>query len=255
MSATHVTDSSTMTAPALFLALELSWTTWKLAFTVGAGQKPRLRSIPARDTDALICEIRAARRWCGLPEEAPVISCYQAGRDGSGSIATSSTTASRTSSSTPPPSKVSVHYSGSLGADVAGNLLVPLINKKAIKAEYLSATPGNCRASTTTSASSSTPSLRLPTACPRWRITARASRSRSSSWNRSRPRSKPPADFFGCRADYVDVLFAQRDLNGCENGLGRNQTAATVCHRKHLSSPRRRRFCRRFQPGTAAISP
>ena len=82
MSATHVTDSSTMTAPALYLALELSWTTWKLAFTVGAGQKPRLRSIPARDTDALICEIRAARRWFGLPEEAPVISCYEAGRDG-----------------------------------------------------------------------------------------------------------------------------------------------------------------------------
>jgi len=82
MSATHLTDSSTMTAPALYLALELSWTTWKLAFTVGAGQKPRLRSIPARDTDALICEIRAARRWFGLPEEAPVISCYEAGRDG-----------------------------------------------------------------------------------------------------------------------------------------------------------------------------
>jgi transposase len=82
MSATHVTDSSTMTAPALYLALELSWTTWKLAFTVGAGQKPRLRSIPARDTDALICEIRAARRRFGLPEEAPVISCYEAGRDG-----------------------------------------------------------------------------------------------------------------------------------------------------------------------------
>jgi len=82
MSATHVTDSTTMTAPALYLALELSWTTWKLAFTVGAGQKPRLRSIPARDTDALICEIRAARRRFGLPEEAPVISCYEAGRDG-----------------------------------------------------------------------------------------------------------------------------------------------------------------------------
>jgi transposase len=71
-----------MTAPVLHLALELSWTTWKLAFTVGAGQKPRLRSIPARDTDALMGEIRAARRRFGLPEEAPVISCYEAGRDG-----------------------------------------------------------------------------------------------------------------------------------------------------------------------------
>jgi transposase len=82
MSATHATDSTTATAPVLYLALELSWTSWKLAFTVGAGQKPRLRSIPARDTDALMREIRAARRRFGLPEEAPVISCYEAGRDG-----------------------------------------------------------------------------------------------------------------------------------------------------------------------------
>jgi transposase len=66
----------------LYLALELSWTSWKLAFTVGAGQKPRLRSIPARDTDALMLEIQAARRRFGLPEETPVISCYEAGRDG-----------------------------------------------------------------------------------------------------------------------------------------------------------------------------
>jgi transposase len=82
MSATHATDSTTANAPVLYLALELSWTSWKLAFTVGAGQKPRLRSIPARDTDALIREIRAARRRFGLPEETPVISCYEAGRDG-----------------------------------------------------------------------------------------------------------------------------------------------------------------------------
>jgi len=82
MSATHVTDPITITTPVLYLALELSWTTWKLAFTVGAAQKPRLRSIPARDTDALMCEIRAARRRFGLPEDAPVISCYEAGRDG-----------------------------------------------------------------------------------------------------------------------------------------------------------------------------
>ena len=82
MSATHANDSTTATAPVLYLALELSWTSWKLAFTVGAGQKPRLRSIPARDTDALIREIHAARRRFGLPEETPVISCYEAGRDG-----------------------------------------------------------------------------------------------------------------------------------------------------------------------------
>ena len=41
----------------------------------------------------------------------------------------------------------------------------------------------------------------------------RASRSRSSSWKRSRPQSKPPTGFFRMPAtDYIDVLFAQRDL-------------------------------------------
>src|SRR5215813_5066651 len=82
MSATHATDSSTATAPVLYLALELSWTSWKLAFTVGADQKPRLRSIAARDTGTVMREIRDAKRRFGLPEETPVISCYEAGRDG-----------------------------------------------------------------------------------------------------------------------------------------------------------------------------
>jgi hypothetical protein len=70
-----VTDSSTATAPVLHLAFELGWTSWKLDFTVGAGQKPRLRSMAARDTDALLLEIQAAKRRFGLPEDTPVISC------------------------------------------------------------------------------------------------------------------------------------------------------------------------------------
>lgn len=82
MSATHGTDSTTATSPVLYVAFELSWTSWKLAFTVGAGQKPRLRSIPARDTDALLLEIHKAKHRFGLSEATPVISCYEAGRDG-----------------------------------------------------------------------------------------------------------------------------------------------------------------------------
>jgi hypothetical protein len=82
MSATHATDPTTATAPVLYLALELSWTSWKLAFTVGAGQKPRLRSIAARDIRTLMLEVDKAKRRFGLPEGAPVLSCYEAGRDG-----------------------------------------------------------------------------------------------------------------------------------------------------------------------------
>jgi len=54
MSATHATQSTTPQVPVLYLALELSWRTWKLAFTVGAGQPPKIRSIPARETTLLL---------------------------------------------------------------------------------------------------------------------------------------------------------------------------------------------------------
>jgi transposase len=82
MSATHATDSTTAASPVLYLALELSWNCWKLAFTIGAGQKPRLRSVAARDTIGLMTEIDKAKHRFGLPEPTPVVSCYEAGRDG-----------------------------------------------------------------------------------------------------------------------------------------------------------------------------
>jgi transposase len=62
--------------------MELSWQSWKLAFTFGRGQQPRIRTITARNTAALLGEIQAAKRRFGLPEETPVIACYEAGRDG-----------------------------------------------------------------------------------------------------------------------------------------------------------------------------
>src|SRR5262249_60996726 len=69
-------------APVLYLAFELSANSWKLAFTVGLGQKPRLRTIPARNTAAVLHEIARAKERFGLPAEAAVLSCYEAGRDG-----------------------------------------------------------------------------------------------------------------------------------------------------------------------------
>jgi transposase len=68
--------------PVLYLALELGASSWKLAFTVGLGQKPRLKTITARSTLSLVLEIKAAKRRFGLPEDAPVVCCYEAGRDG-----------------------------------------------------------------------------------------------------------------------------------------------------------------------------
>jgi transposase len=82
MSATHDPHSTPTAAPTLYLAFELGWTTWNLAFTTGMAQKPRLRTIPARDLDGLRREIQRARQRFGLAETTPILSCYEAGRDG-----------------------------------------------------------------------------------------------------------------------------------------------------------------------------
>jgi transposase len=66
----------------LHLAFELGETTWKLAFTTGLGRSPRQRDIPARDGQALMDEIQAAKARFDLPAETPVVSCYEAGREG-----------------------------------------------------------------------------------------------------------------------------------------------------------------------------
>ena len=54
----------------------------KLAFTIGHGQPARLRTITARDLATLLAEIAKAKRRFGLPDDAGVVSCYEAGRDG-----------------------------------------------------------------------------------------------------------------------------------------------------------------------------
>src|SRR5262249_58051291 len=68
--------------PTLYLAFELGWSTWNLAFTTGLAQKPRLRPMTARSLEVLRAEIHTAKKRFGLPEGAPVVSCYEAGRDG-----------------------------------------------------------------------------------------------------------------------------------------------------------------------------
>jgi transposase len=82
MTATHRRDPTTNASPVLYVAFELGWTTWKLAFTVSLGQKVRMRTIPARDVGALAVEINKAKARFNLPQDTPVLSCYEAGRDG-----------------------------------------------------------------------------------------------------------------------------------------------------------------------------
>src|SRR5262249_51743684 len=75
-------EQTTTTTPRLHLAFELGCLQWKLAFTIGHAQPPRLRAIGAGDLNALLREIAKAKRRFGLPDDAEVVSCYEAGRDG-----------------------------------------------------------------------------------------------------------------------------------------------------------------------------
>jgi len=79
---TTLRDEYNLSQRYLYMAFELGQSEWKLGFTIGYGQKPRLRTIKARDVVALQDEMRAAKKRFGLPEDAPVLSCYEAGRDG-----------------------------------------------------------------------------------------------------------------------------------------------------------------------------
>src|SRR5713226_5695250 len=66
----------------LFVAFELGWTRWRLAFGLGIGQKAWQITILARDVLALTEAVRKVRQRFGLPSDCPVFSCYEAGRDG-----------------------------------------------------------------------------------------------------------------------------------------------------------------------------
>jgi transposase len=78
----ETTQAQYSTLPTLYIAFELSNKKWKLGFTIGLGQKPRERSVGAGDLLALEEEIRLAKKRFGLPANARVLSCYEAGRDG-----------------------------------------------------------------------------------------------------------------------------------------------------------------------------
>ena len=67
---------------ALYVALELSKKTWKLAFSDGSARKPRMVNVAFGDWDRFSGQIVKAKERFGLPADAPVRSCYEAGRDG-----------------------------------------------------------------------------------------------------------------------------------------------------------------------------
>jgi len=71
---------STTTQDILYIAFELSNSTWRLAFS--DGNKKRHVTIKARDLKQLEREIERAKNRFGLKGDIPIKSCYEAGRDG-----------------------------------------------------------------------------------------------------------------------------------------------------------------------------
>ena len=76
--------TDTTTERVLFVACELSDKTWKLGCTTGHGHKLRERSVPARNQARVLHEVAQAKKRLGLPDTAPVVSCWFRERFGGG---------------------------------------------------------------------------------------------------------------------------------------------------------------------------
>jgi transposase len=72
----------TTPTPTLYMALELSAHEWLLTFATGPGSARRHVPIPARDGARLLAEIVRAKAKLRLPADTPLLSCYEAVRDG-----------------------------------------------------------------------------------------------------------------------------------------------------------------------------
>ena len=66
----------------LYVAFELGKKEWKLGMTAGVGVTPWIRTVPAGDLGAVQRVMAQARARFGVAASAPVMSGYEAGRDG-----------------------------------------------------------------------------------------------------------------------------------------------------------------------------
>jgi transposase len=78
---TALEQDTTTTKRTLYLALELSRKTWKLGFSAD-GKKVRTVTVDGGAVPSVLEEVKKAKAKLGLPDDARVLSCYEAGRDG-----------------------------------------------------------------------------------------------------------------------------------------------------------------------------
>ena len=82
MTQTASREKSIAVGDRMFVAFELGWKDWKLAFGSVMGEKPRQVTIRPRDLMGLSEALGEARRRLGLAAGCGVFSCYEAGREG-----------------------------------------------------------------------------------------------------------------------------------------------------------------------------
>ncbi len=141
--------------------------------------------------------------------------------------------------------------------NIAGGLVAPLINRKAIQAEYLNANARQLQAVYNYQRvvlNAFTEVINRVSMVENYGKSIEIKKQQLHSLEASVEAAN--SLFQNARVDYMDVLFAQRDLMEREKGLDRDQEGATVCRRERLSSPRRQRlFVAVVQLATAASSP
>lgn len=76
------TRSDVPSSVSLYLGIEIGDRDWKVASTTGLGQAPRVRRLQAGDMVELGAEIERAKVRLGVPADAVIYSCYEAGRAG-----------------------------------------------------------------------------------------------------------------------------------------------------------------------------
>jgi transposase len=79
---TAVQHQSSKTGRTLYVAFELGCDKWRLASGTAMGDNARQRNVSARSHEAVLDEIAKAKVKFGMAPDAPVVCCYEAGRDG-----------------------------------------------------------------------------------------------------------------------------------------------------------------------------
>jgi transposase len=82
MTATTHSAIGSVSDSTLYVAFELGKKDWKLAMTSGFGVAPWLRTVGSGDRRGVERALQQGRRRFGLSPSVPVVSCYEAGRDG-----------------------------------------------------------------------------------------------------------------------------------------------------------------------------